>query len=111
MNALRDNVETMRLVIRFLSEALDVPAQRILPQTRLRQDLGVNGENADELFRDFSYVFRVNIDGFRINDYFGPGPSLNPIWGTMLTLFGNTKALKTLRVNDLAEAADKGILS
>lgn len=91
-------------VMTFLSRELSVGKTNITPSTRLRQDLGLDGEDAEYLLEAFSLHFDVNIDSFRFNDYFGPEAGGNPVLSFVLWIFGNSKPLKTLRVNDLINA-------
>lgn len=91
-------------VTAFLARELSVPEGNITPATRLRQDLGLDGEDAEYVLEAFSLHFDVNIDGFRFNDYFGPEAGINPVLSFVLWIFGNSKPLKTLRVSDLINA-------
>jgi hypothetical protein len=94
-------------VVNFLADELNIDPAAIGPHTRLRQDLGINVDTADELVKDFSYTFRADISSFRINDYFGPDSGVGELAAFFLGLFGNAKRLKTLTVAELARAAEK----
>jgi len=108
MSTLPADPQTYQDIIAFLAEELDLPSQQIGPHTRLREDLALDQERADELLRDFGYAFNVDMMFFRTNDYFGPQPVRNKALATLLWLFGNARPLKTLRVLDLCRAAERG---
>ena len=111
MNTPVKNPETVNQVISFIADTLSLEEGDIRLDSRLRQDLGLNGDTVDEFFSDFSYAFVVKTDNFRINDYFGPGTGIHPFFSSVLWLFGNSKPLKTLTVGDLVRAIEKGWLA
>ena len=93
-------------IITFLSEELEIPAEKINLTSRLRQDLGLEGDSAADLLEAYSLLYDVEIDAFRINDYFGAPSELNPLLAHFLWIFGNSRPLKTLTVADLIRALD-----
>ena len=99
-----------RKVVTFLGKELLCDPNRLGPHTRLRQDLGVGIDNAETFFEAFAVEFDVDIESFRINDYFGDVPTMNGVLMYLLSVFGNAKILKTLRVCDLVWAAEQGRL-
>lgn len=101
---------TYRDVVDFLADECGVTPEAITPHTRLRQDLGVNADNADEIIKDFGYAFRTDVSAFRISDYFSVMPRRSKAMGVLLWLSGNGKLLKTLTVADLVRAAERGRL-
>lgn len=101
--------QTEKDVVAFLGEELGALPDDVSVWTRLRQDLRVDGDAANGLLADFSYVFAVDMAGFRVNDYFRAGDGgAHPVLSAILWLFGNAKPLKTLTVRDLVRAADAG---
>ncbi len=58
----------------FTAQHLGVKRNKLSTGTRLNQDLGVDGEDAAEFFKDFSTEFRVNLDDLytRWDEHFGP---------------------------------------
>lgn len=99
--------QTYQDVAAFVAEELALPPGSISPLSRLRQDLGVTEDNADELMQDFFYVFAIDPGRFRVNDYFGPQPVKNQALAYLLWLFGNARPLKNLTVLDLCKAAER----
>lgn len=94
-------------VVAFLSGELAVPPERIGMLTRLRQDLKMDGVDAANLIETFALTFDVDIDAFRVNDYFTAEQGINPLLCHILWIFGNGRPLKTLTVKDLILAAEK----
>lgn len=88
-------------VIAFLARELDVPQETITPASRLRQDLGLDGEDAEYLIEAFGLHFDLDMSGLRINDYFAADAGVNPVLSYMLWIFGNGRPLRTLRVSAL----------
>ena len=94
----------------FLANELAVAPETINLTSRLRQDLHVNGVDAGDIVEAFSLTFDIDISGFRVNDYFGPGPERSPFLSGILWIFGNGRPLKTLTVADLVRAFESGKL-
>jgi acyl carrier protein len=65
-------------LIEFVSAELGVKPSRLSPNTRLNQDLGVDGDDGLEFMSAFSHRFGVNMSAFEASQYFGPeaGPNL-----------------------------------
>jgi hypothetical protein len=96
-------------VIDFLrTESGTSPKKRIDANTKIGRDLGVDGDDAEELLQAFSKKFNVNINQFPFRDYFGPETAFNPVFFLWHIFFG--KKLKELTVNDLVKAAENGTL-
>jgi len=68
----KQNVE----LISFVSKRSGVDENQIHYQTSIEDDLGVTGDDAEELVIEFSKIFKVNIDKFSFNKYFYPEPFL-----------------------------------
>jgi hypothetical protein len=77
--------------------------------TTLGKDLGVGGDDADELIYQFSKTFNVNVDNFTLSKYFEGYPE-----GNFLTnLFSKKTPIikeKELTLGDLEEAVKIGKL-
>ena len=97
-------------VINFLSEELSINKLKICNDTRIFHDLGVDGDDADELLSNYSDKFNVNINEFSFSIYFGLEASLTPI-SLIKHLLGKSKKLKPLFVKDLIDGATKGFLN
>src|SRR5450755_1198605 len=63
----------------FTAQHLGVTRSRLSTATRLNRDLGMDGDDAAEFFKDFAAEFQVNLDDLytRWDQHFGPegGPS------------------------------------
>lgn len=99
-------------MLAFLAEELDAPLDKLSIWTRLREDLKLDGDAANELIVNYAYAFHVDIDAFRVNDYFnaGTGGNPNPVLAKILWLFGNALPLKPLTIGDLIRGAEQGWL-
>lgn len=97
-------------VTSFFSNELALPAEQINMTSRLRQDLKIDGVDAANILEAYALTFDVDIDSFRVNDYFGTETEIHPVWGWILWIFGNGRPLKTLTVADLVRAFEKGRL-
>lgn len=58
-------------MIEFVAGETRSRAARITPDTRLRTDLGVDGDDAVELLEKFADRFEVNMSAFQFAKYFG----------------------------------------
>jgi len=65
-------------VISFISELLS--AKSLSLETRIGEDLGVDGDDAVELLEEYSKRFSVDISNFSFDDYFGPEVGFNPFY-------------------------------
>lgn len=90
----------------FVAEQLSVRLERLSPQTRLVQDLGVDGDDLVELMDAYFARFGVDPAGFQLKAYGGPEGfdligALNP--------FGKKEApVKPLTLAMLTDAANAG---
>lgn len=97
-------------VISFLSEELSINKLKICNDTRIFHDLGVDGDDADELISNYSDKFNVSIKEFSFSTYFGSEASLTPA-SFVKHLLGKSKKTKPLFVKDFINGATKGFLS
>src|SRR5262245_24136011 len=75
------NRDVSRELIEFVSTELRVAQARLLPTTRLHQDLGVDGADGIELMESFGRRFAVDLSAFDSDRYFGPEAGFNPfLW-------------------------------
>lgn len=82
-----------------------IPQERIRPENRLLHDLGIDGDDAGELLTDFAKTFHVEMSGFDFAMFFLSEPHLFNFWKF---LFGKTKRLPPLTVDDLCRSAAAG---
>jgi hypothetical protein len=66
-------------VTQFVADARGMSPNRILPTSRLLEDLGLDGDDALELMLDFFARFHVSKGGFVFNQYFGPEAGWSPL--------------------------------
>jgi len=68
-------------VRQFVSDFAGKPLERVMLPTRLEEDLGITGDDASDLIREFSARFAVDITGLEFHKHFGPeGVGCNPLW-------------------------------
>lgn len=77
----------------------DIP---IAPDTEIEADLGITGDDGEELIVHFSKRYNVNIDNFYFNRYFYPEPQY---FGVSIR-----DKIEILRVRHLLKAIDAGRL-
>lgn len=90
--------ELLQEVIVFVPEATGFDLARLTADTRLNGELGVDGDDGNELLAAYASRFRVDMEGFRFDDYFGPEAA----WNFSIV------ELQPLRIGRLAEAAERG---
>ena len=94
-------------VVELISRVTSVHREKINAETRVRQDLGVDGDDAAELMRKFSEVFSVDLAEFKFNRHFGPDAGFNPIIWLFYKASGRLNLID-IRVRDLVFAASVG---
>jgi hypothetical protein len=90
----------------FVAEFLSVDRQSLRPSTTIEQ-LGIDGDDADEFMRAFSKRFAVDLSDFRFLDYFGNESSMLVPFIWIGALFGSKgkRSRKPLRLSDLHRSA------
>lgn len=71
--------ENFEELVSFIREQIREYKKPVTKQTSIEDDLGVTGEEADELLANFSSKYRVDIRGFDFGKYFNDEP--NPFLG------------------------------
>jgi acyl carrier protein len=66
---------TVERVVRFLSRELHVKELELKPETRLKQDLRLDGADAVELLEKFAKQFGVDMSACQLTRHFGPESS------------------------------------
>ena len=79
-------------------------------QTRVKEDLKINGDDADRFLIDFGKEFNVDITKFKIDEYFDDEG--DPILPTLIRVIGGkkNKETKQLTLQDLERAVVAGRL-
>jgi acyl carrier protein len=97
-------------ILDFLSKHLLIPKEKINLTDSLFHDLGVDGDDASDLLKEYSKSFNVSLVNFNINKYFGPeGTSLINIIYELFTRH-SFKTIPRLTVQDLIIAVNLGWL-
>ena len=105
----KTNTELVKEVIDFVAAQRGVKPEKIGLPTRLSQDLGVGGDDGDDLIIDFGRRFNVDLTGFDSLPYFGEEAAFNPLVYLYFLLFDRKKLqLTPLTIRDLVEAAERG---
>jgi acyl carrier protein len=77
--AVEHQLDIEERVLDFTAQQRAVKRNKVSIASRLQQDLGIDGDDAVEFFRDFSAEFKVNLDDLYTHwdQHFGPegGPS------------------------------------
>ncbi len=88
-------------VLNWISEWYEGPKERLSSQTSINVDLGVDGDDADELIQYLHERSGVIFSDFPFDRYFGPEVSIVAALVRPL-LFMRRKNLEALSVRDLA---------
>jgi acyl carrier protein len=97
----------VRLVKRFAGVAGN---QDLPPTTRLREDLGLDGDDAVEFLNAFAETFGVDMSAFDFGEHFGAESGLGPRTLLRAILPGTRRSMRTktpVRISDLMEAVSK----
>jgi acyl carrier protein len=101
------NEELYKSVVDFVKKRTG--RKEIKPESRLFQDLGTDGQDADELMAAFRDQFGVDFTNFVFERHFGPEWSFNPFVWFYWMLFEREKLNIPISVMDLYEAAENKI--
>ena len=97
--------EIFKKIIDFVSDKAGVDPNRIERTTRLELDLGVYGDDAEELIIGYSKRFNVDVSQFMLSDYFN-GES-DPLTLLLCWLFRAKSSKKDLTVGHV----EKGVIA
>lgn len=75
-----DSANKEKEVIDFVSQYLSLSKDEATPDTSLRHDLGVDGDDAVEFLQAFSIKFNVDISSIQIEKHFGPERGPGPLF-------------------------------
>ena len=97
----------------FVAASCAVDRGRVQPETRLYEDLGVNGDDSNDLLREFAAKFQVDLTGYDHDAHFASEGEFLP-WTLLMMLWrllrqGNlSDGRSPLRVGRLNRAAEDG---
>ncbi len=110
MNANSENKNFIELKS-FLSTFLGIKEEEINFADSLFHDLGVDGDDASELLKNYSSNFNVDIDDFEFENYFGVEASASLVQVIFKGLIKSDEHdRKKLTVEDLANGVKLGRL-
>ena len=99
-------------VCAFVAASCGVDRERVQPETRLGEDLRIDGDDSDDLLREFAAKFQVDWAGYDHGAHFGregiwPWDPLVLLW--RVVRHGRLSAERIpLRVGRLIRAAEEG---
>ena len=99
---------TFEQVRDFLCEQCRVSQQQIEPSTRLLHDLGVDGDDADEVLAGFGKRFSVDFSALAFQRHFGSEFGAGGRWLIRKICGGDAIRLSPVTVLDLVDAANRG---
>lgn len=73
-------------VVKFLAEFTGRPVHRMTVASRIVEDLGVAGDDGDELMRQFAEKFNVDLSGFGKWNQFGGEGGPDPVSAILATV-------------------------
>ena len=66
-------------IVQFVREFWTTPSEKLRPETRLEEDLGITGADAAEFLEAFAREFQIDLTDIEFHKHFGPegsGPRL-----------------------------------
>jgi hypothetical protein len=95
-------------IVGLISRRAGIPAVNIRLDSRLLHDLGITGDDAEELLDEFASRFEVEMEGFSFDEYFTGEPSvLHFLWVLGVRKKPIWEDKKELTVSELVEAAHR----
>lgn len=95
-------MQTLILKMKIENMLMDfAKGKDILPITDLVQDLGIDGDDADELFDEISAKFNVDLSDFQLRRYFHSEGELVDFWYSFKWLAYKLKLSENPPVRDL----------
>jgi hypothetical protein len=95
-------------LVEFVCVELGVNPSRLSPNTRLHQDLGVDGDDGLDFMSAFSLRFGVNLSTFEVSQYFGPEGSGNPFVYLWWFITRSWPKFVPITLSDLQSSIDAG---
>jgi acyl carrier protein len=95
-------------ILALVSRKTGLPQSALKPEQRLLHDLGLDGDDAVELFLDVSRQFRVEFGGLRIENHFRPEPNIFTIFRTSSRRAQEIAGKAPITIADLIAAVKAG---
>ena len=104
------NTDLLEQVKSFVAEFSSVSRDRIVAETRVNDDLGIDGDDGEEFLEAFCARFGVDSNVFPPDKYFGPEAAANPL-SIVLSISrrvttGSWSGSSPLTVSDLVQAIE-----
>jgi hypothetical protein len=99
-----DLVDAIR---RFVALQAGVPVEKVTLETRLNEDLGVDGDDMDEIVEAFGREFRVDVSGYRWEHHADP-EGCNPLWIVFRPWWTRVERIP-IHLRDLVASAEGGV--
>lgn len=92
----------------FTLEQARVSEKKLHADARLEENLGIDGDDADEFMEAFAEKFDVDMTNFKVYDYFDPEGPFVIFYELYLWLFKGQKPkkLKQITLRDLVKAVE-----
>jgi acyl carrier protein len=91
-------------IVSLLARASGVPREKIVRTTRLREDLGIDGDDAAELLLELVNLYSLDATDFEFAQFFNPEPSLLTILGHFFPVKRQKKLVLSMSLQYLIEA-------
>jgi hypothetical protein len=95
-------------VLKEISRKAGIPISRLSMRDRLLQDLGIDGDDAAELFMHFARVHGVDMSGLELSRHFRPEPNLLSILRSPSAKRSELAEKVPITVGDLVRAIRTG---
>lgn len=109
---MKPDIDLYNQIIDFISQKYWVPKGGFRRDTRISDDLGLEGDDADEFMQTFSQKFDVDLSGFNFEKYFivegfNPIGIIRLFWKLRRKSLPN-KSKHSLTIGDLEKSAQLG---
>jgi len=99
---------TFQEVRNYLCERWGVRPDEMTPCSRLLHDLGMDGDDAEEVLSDFAMRFHVDMSSLAFSEHFGTELGAGLRWMVRKTLGGKALRKAPITIRDLVESANHG---
>jgi acyl carrier protein len=98
-------------IVSLLARVSGVPKEKIMRTTRLREDLGIDGDDAAEFLREIVKLYSIDATDFEFVQFFNPEPSFPAILEYLFLFKRKKKPLLSMSLQYLIEAVGLGKLA
>jgi hypothetical protein len=100
----------LKEIIKIASKISGVEESYIARESRIGSDLGIDGDDVEELIREVNSIYPLNFDGFSFQKYFSSESDINPIRSILYFLFskGKVQASYEVTIGDIVDWVLKG---